>query len=293
MTISPSGSAEGPTEDVGSLLRSHRERRGMSGSALAALAGMSQAKVSRLETGRTPVTPEDVRLLADGLELNADETEALIRLAGESRAASARLGEWKLDQTGPAKRQAEIGRAEWRSREIRIFQPIVIAGLLQTSGYAEAVMRTPHWRVALAGSDGFEAALLAGVAGRISRQQILARPDKQFSIVMTESVLSNRLTNTEEMLAQIRKVRELAKQDNVSVRFIEADAMLPEAPLNGFQLIDDDWLIIDLLNTSVTSRAAADIEVYHDIFDSMSRAATANIDGVLDKYAEIYRRRLG
>jgi transcriptional regulator with XRE-family HTH domain len=278
------------SSDVGALLRIHRERQNITGGALAERVGLSQAKVSRIETGRTAASPADVRLLAAGLKLPAEETERLVDLAAQRTAPP--HPRRRPAQVGIARQQTDVGRAEEAAREIRVFQSTVVAGLLQTSGYAEAILRTPLRLAGLAGADGSDAALLSAVAGRLRRQHILKLPDKNFFFVMTESVLANRLVNPEDMLAQIRRMRELAGQDNVSIRIIPADAPLIDAPINSYELIDDKLVLIDLYHTLVTSSAGVDIDAYQNIFDTMTGASVAGIDEILDKYVQVYRSEL-
>lgn len=296
MTHGDAGLSDEPVAaDLGAILRAHRVRRGLSGAALATRlgSGISQAKISRIETGHTAPSPEDVRRIAQALRLPADEAEELVSLARRGRPGLARMAEWRHDPADIERKQGEIGDAEQAAREIRVFQPTIVPGLLQTSGYAEAIMRTPLRLGGVSGVDESGAALIAAVGGRIQRQQILKLSDKTFAFVMTEWVLANRLVNPEDMLAQIRRIRQFARQKNVTVRIIPADAPLADAPLNGFQLIDDEWLMIDLYNTSLTSQVVADIEAHQQIFQSMTDASVIEIDGILDKYAELYKGLLG
>jgi hypothetical protein len=194
---------------------------------------------------------------------------------------------------GPAERRPQPETAGGvRGSEHRVFQPTIVPGLLQTSGYAEGILRTPLRLAGLAGGDSSDAALLAAVAVRLRRQQILKLPDKRFFFVMTESALSNRLANPEDMLAQLRRMREIARQDNVSIRIIPADASLIAAPVHSYELIDDKLVLIDLYHMQVTSQASIDIEAYHDIFVTMTKASVEEIDEILDRYVQIYRDAL-
>lgn len=280
------------SQEVGSLLRVHRQSQKLTGGALAARVGLSQAKVSRIETGRTVASPADVRLLAEGLGLAPDETERLVRLARRRNSSPSRPARRRPDEGLIARQQADVGRTEAVAREIRVFQSTIVPGLLQTSGYAESILQTPLRLAGLAGADSSDAALLAAVAGRLRRQQILKLPDKQFFFVMTESALANRLVNPEDMLAQIRRMREIGRQDNVSLRIIPTEAPLAAPPINSFELIDDKLVLIDLYHMQVASQSSLDIETYRDIFDTMTEASAGEIDEILDKYVQIYRDAL-
>ena len=58
MTDSPT-SADQPMEPVGTILARWRKRRRLTGQALGDRVGMSQAKISRLETGAVAAEPSD------------------------------------------------------------------------------------------------------------------------------------------------------------------------------------------------------------------------------------------
>jgi transcriptional regulator with XRE-family HTH domain len=262
----------------------------MTGQQLADRVGMSQAKISRIETGKSPADPPDVRALAVALGLPEAEQDLLVERAAREYD---RMTDWRLEAGGLTAKQREVATYERAAHQVRVFQPSIIPGLLQTSGYASAVMATAHRM--LAGSPGEDAAaeLYAAVAARMQRQEALVREAKRFSFVLTESTLSNRLCSPEEMLAQLRKVRDLARQDNISVRIIPMDATLTDPPIHSFELLDDEWLIIDLFNTSLTSQGRNDLRIYRRLFDDLERVATADIGTVLERHAAVYRGLVG
>jgi hypothetical protein len=182
-----------------------------------------------------------------------------------------------------------VATYERRAREVRVFQPSIVPGLLQTSEYAAAVMGTAHRMLVKTGGEDAAAELYAAVAARMQRQEALVRGAKHFSFVLTESTLSNRLSSPEGMLAQLRKLRDLSRQDNVSVAIIPHDAALADPPVHGFEILDAAWLNIDLFNTSLTSQGRNDIALYRDLFESLERVALKEIDGILDRHAAVYR----
>ncbi|MBB2942863.1 transcriptional regulator with XRE-family HTH domain [Actinoplanes lutulentus] len=273
---------------VGRVLRDRREAMRLSGSELAERTGLTQAKVSRIETGRTAVTPEDVRTLAEALRMSASEIEDLVTRDGVRRTDADRMTQWRPGESGLARRQADIAKVELACREIWVFQPALVPGLLQTSGYAEAVMRP---RKPDGASETAEADLADAVAGRLRRQRILKIPDKSFRFIMTESTLSNRLGSPEDMVAQVRRIRDIAKRPNVSIGIIPADAALALPPLNGFELLDDKWVMMDLFNTALSSQVVSDVQFYRDVFEEFADVAFTGIGPILDRYARLYLDR--
>ncbi|WP_229069871.1 helix-turn-helix transcriptional regulator [Actinoplanes sp. DH11] len=287
----PGASGRDPGRPVGRILRQRRESLRLTGNALASLAGMTQAKVSRIETGRTGAAPEDVRRLAEALRMPPAEIDDLVRRAAGGRTTSVPMTQWRPEESGLARRQVEVARAELAAHEIWTFQPAVVPGLMQTSGYAEAVMRPQRRRTGRAAPEVPEVDLLDGVAARLRRQRILKLPDKRFRFLMTEATLSNRLGSPEDMLAQLRRIREIAGQPNVSVGIIPADAALTQAPMNGFELLDDTWVMMDLFNTALSSRVVSDIELHRDVFEGFAEVAVTEIEPILDRYSRLYRDR--
>ena len=277
--------------EVGERLRARREDLRITASTLAARVAMSQAKISRIETGRTTAGPEDVRRIAETLQMPAAEIEELVGLATTGRRTSVPVPD--LGRAGDstlAKKQSEVGRLEREAREVRVFQPAIVPGLLQNSDYAKSVMGTVQRLLAAAGGDSVPSAVMKAVGRRIDRQQILAVPEKKFYFLLMESALSNRLSRPANQLDQIERIREVAAQDNVWLGIVPADATLGEAPLVGFELIDEEWLIIDLIGSSMTLQSVADIRIYRQYFDSVAAIAVTEIDEILDKYADLYHK---
>jgi transcriptional regulator with XRE-family HTH domain len=277
----PTGSESG----VGALLRARRQALRLSGSTLAARTGMSQAKISRIETGRTAVSSDDARLLAEAMRMTPEEIDALVRRAAES--GSGDMAQWRPESSELARQQKRFEQIEQASREIRIFQPAVVPGLLQTSGYAETVMRS-WFELRGTSSELLLDHLYDAVASRVRRQRILADAGKRFHFVLTESTLSNRLGNPEDMLAQIRRIREIARRPHVSIAILTADAPLTYPPTHSFELLDDEYLLLDLYTLSLSSEVVSDVRSHRQIFDAMAEAATSEIEPILDRYSDLY-----
>jgi hypothetical protein len=132
------------------------------------------------------------------------------------------------------------------------------------------------------------AAVPEAVSARVRRQVILGDPNKNFHFVMLEAVLSNRLGSPRDMPAQIERLRELALQDNVTMRIIPADTKLTMAPYHGFELLDERVVIVDLFNTSLRTSGRLDIALYREVFDRLDDNATSDINPILDKYLDLY-----
>jgi transcriptional regulator with XRE-family HTH domain len=281
--VSGSSTPEGAT--VGGELARLRRRRGFTGQQLADLVGMSQAKISRIENNVSAVDPGDVEKIARALGAERDISR-LVELAEQGQN---RLTDWRSTWVGMIARQSEIGQFEASGTDIRVFNPSGVIGLLQTSEYARSVMAASRRMMeAAAGGAGHHVDVYEAVSARLRRHQVLAAPERRFWFVMAEAALSSRLCPPEEMVAQLHRIRELARQPNITIGIIPSDAWLVSPLVHGFEVVDDKWLLIDLFNTSVTSRGRSDVSLYTGLFESLLRQATTEIDDILDRYLEIY-----
>ncbi|MCY1142038.1 helix-turn-helix transcriptional regulator [Actinoplanes sp. Pm04-4] len=285
MTDSPTFT-NGGEEPVGVTLARWRKRRKISGQALGERVGMSQAKISRLETGVSAPDPHDIRVIAEGLELPADEVDRLVALAERS---GDQLSDWHSTEPNLAGQQQFVRHLEAPAREVRVFQPAVVAGLLQTSQYARAILSA--YRTELGDDQIADSALAVSeaVAARMQRSQVLDDPDRRFTFVLTESSLSNQMCPPAEMLAQIARIREVARQPNVSIRIVPEAATWPFPPLHGFELMGDRHVMVDLMNGSIVSRGSRrTIRQYERVFEAIELIAVSEIDAILDKHQKNY-----
>ena len=274
-----------PDQPVGAELARLRKQAGITGHQLGRRLSMSQAKISKIETGAVTPSVGDVRRIAEKLGAPAGEVARLLALVQRPRDAMTDHG-----RKDPVWLQREIGELEAATTTLRSFQPAVINGLLQTSEYARAVFTTVTEAPSAFERNG-QRGIAAAISARMRRQEILGDPHKQFHFVMPETLLRNKLVEAEEMPVQLSRLRDVARQENVTLSLIADGTRWPYPPFHGFTLLDDSYLIIDLFNTIVISRGKADIRLYGQIFEAFEAAATRDIDPILNQYRQTYLQR--
>ncbi|MFG1950069.1 Scr1 family TA system antitoxin-like transcriptional regulator [Micromonospora sp. NPDC048830] len=182
-------------------LRRARQARGLSQEELGKLINYSSSKVSAVETGQNPVTPDylarvDTALDTGGLFVAMLE---LIRF----HAAPEWFRPWDEN--------------EREATALRWYDPTVIPGLLQTEGYARAML-------ALGGeltADEVE----TRVVTRLARQEVLtATPRPQFVAVLEEHTLRRQVGDPATMREQLEHLLAVGAEPNVQVRVVPAEA---------------------------------------------------------------------
>jgi transcriptional regulator with XRE-family HTH domain len=97
---------------------------------------VSQSKISRLENGRRSISPRDVRDLCGVYEVQDKKlVESLMQMARESR----QQGWWHAFAELSPSYSVYIG-LETDASSLRVYEPLVVPGLLQTPEYASAVI---------------------------------------------------------------------------------------------------------------------------------------------------------
>ena len=116
---------------LGQELRRLREVKGMTAEEVAERLLVSQSKISRLENGRRSISQRDVRDLCGVYEVEDQRiVESLMQMAKDSR----QQGWWHA--FGDIPYSVYIG-LETDAESLRVYEPQMVPGLLQTRAYAE------------------------------------------------------------------------------------------------------------------------------------------------------------
>src|SRR5271167_2088672 len=165
-------------------LRGIREDKGKNGEAVAAALRWSPSKISRYERARTGLRPREVERLLDYYQITGPRRALLLDLAEDA----AQKGWWEeFADTLPEDYQQFIG-LEHEATSIAIWHVDVVAGLLQSEGYARHIIDSYDRVEPVAPSQ-----VSRLVRVRMRRQQALERAGLKISVVLDESVLLRRI----------------------------------------------------------------------------------------------------
>ncbi|MFF3763740.1 helix-turn-helix domain-containing protein [Streptomyces sp. NPDC001922] len=255
---------------LGTQLRRLREARGVSTQAAAEAIRGSHAKISRLELGRVGFKERDV---GDLLTLygvtDAGEREEFLALARQATAP----GWWhQYSDILPSWFETHIGLEEATS-VIRTYESQFIPGLLQTEGYARAVIKLGH-------PHGTAREIERRVSLRQARQELLRREDPpRFWAVLDEASLRRPLGGPEVMREQVRHLIEMSRMPHVTVQvapFSLGGVAAAGGPVTILRFLEPDLpdvVYLEQLTSALYLDKQEDVDNYLSVMDRLCAEA--------------------
>ncbi|MFI9639438.1 helix-turn-helix domain-containing protein [Micromonospora sp. NPDC051925] len=267
---------------LGNDLRRLREAAGLTGDQVIERIGWASAsKLSRLENGRSRPDPEDVSVLLDLYEADAELREELLVItdeAGDMRA-------WR--RSYPVMTQQQLGWAELEAgcAQIREYNPVLVPGLLQTEGYARLRIVSANAAELAGPSAGDDPE--TEVKARLGRQSLLDRTDApRYTAVLEEAALGRRAGPPDVLRDQLDHLSELAMLPNVTLHLLLRDTPIGDfyLPPTAFSLYrfadpqDPETLAIEGGFIDVMSTEASTVNRYKVAFEWLCSAALSASD---------------
>ncbi|MFI9816404.1 helix-turn-helix domain-containing protein [Saccharothrix variisporea] len=228
----------------------------------------SASKISRIETGRVGVTPRDVRDMLGAYGADESTLEELVQLAREAR----RKAWW--DEFGDIAPGRYIGY-EADADTVRTYQGLMIPGLLQDERYTRAL-------IADVLPDAAPGEVDRRVELRKARQALLHGDDPlTLHVVIDEAALRRLVGGADVMCAQLRKLNEVGRLDNVTLQVTPFRAGGHAAMDGPFVILtfpekfDPDVVYIESRRGDVYLEQPSDVARYSDMF---ARLAENSLD---------------
>ncbi|MFD9222888.1 helix-turn-helix domain-containing protein [Streptomyces sp. NPDC060064] len=280
MPNSPSSSAQAARKNVARQLRDLRKDACLTVVELATRCGWHHAKTSRIENARTPPSPTDIRLWCR----TCNAVDRAPDLIAASRHAESLYTEWRR-RTRAGLRQLQDSYVQlYRSTGLfRVYSPTLVPGLLQTEGYARALL-SANARLLDVPDDADQAA-----AARLERSQIIHEPGHRFVLLIEESVLYYQLGDSDAMAAQLGYLLTAGALPAVSLGVVPMAARERVLwPQEVFHVYDDTLVSVELLSAQVNITQPSEIALYLKAFEELrsmavyGQAARALIVKVID-----------
>lgn len=253
---------------LGAALRALREASGKEAKAVARSALMSPSKLSKIENANLLPSATDVEriLTAIGVSdaIKAEYTEA-------ARAATTEATAWRLlKRAGIHKGQQAAKALEAQMALLRLFQPALVPGLLQTPEYIRAILQR---------HDLSEDALSRTISGRLERQAVLFDSTKKLRFVITESVLRWRIVPPQMMAAQLDRIVSMSRLAHVDIRVVPLSAPQTDIANHAFVVRDDRMVTVETVHAEIVVTDPRDVEMYVRKFEGFQQIALSG-DGM-------------
>ncbi|MFB7075279.1 MULTISPECIES: helix-turn-helix domain-containing protein [unclassified Streptomyces] len=195
---------------LGAELRKLREQAGLTATGAGQLLGVNQARISMIETGRTPVSADRVHSMAHAYACpDAALVDALAAMTGRRS-----RGWWEEYREHLPVGLIDLAELEHHATALRVALVVHIPALLQTTDHARALFceAVPPLRQ-------FE--IEHRVTHRIKRQGVLHRADPPpYTAVIHESALHMGYGGSTTVRAQLRHLLDMSELEHVTVRII-------------------------------------------------------------------------
>ncbi|MEO3976138.1 helix-turn-helix transcriptional regulator [Streptomyces sp. CAU 1734] len=272
---------------LGLELRRLRELKGMTAEEVAERLLVSQSKISRLENGRRSISQRDVRDLCSVYEVDDHRiVDSLMQMAKDSR----QQGWWHA--FGDIPYSVYIG-LETDAASLRVYEPQVVPGLLQTRTYAEALITG-----ALPESGTLDVDKRVSV--RMRRQERVRAADQPLRLwaVIDEAALHRIVGGKAQMREQLEHLIELSQLPHVTVQVLPFD-MGAHPGINGQYAIlefpdatDSSVVYIEGVTSDLYLEKANDVHKYSVMYEHL-RAQALNADQTRSFIENIAKRYTG
>ncbi|MET9882371.1 helix-turn-helix transcriptional regulator [Streptomyces sp. NPDC006430] len=248
--------------ELGAALRALRLASGKEAKAVARSAVMSASKLSKIETAKVAPSTVDVERILAAIGVSDAVKEEYLEAV---RAAATEATAWRLiRRMGVHKAQQQTRALEAQMALLRLFQPALIPGLLQTPEYIRAI---------LARHDLGDEVLTRTIGARLERQQALYDSAKELQFIITEPVLRWRIVTASRMAEQMDRIVSLSRLPHIDVRIVPLSARQHDIANHAFVIRDDRTVTVETTHAEIVVTDPRDVSLYVRKFEGFATMA--------------------
>ncbi|WP_326755813.1 helix-turn-helix transcriptional regulator [Streptomyces hirsutus] len=259
---------------LGRRLQELRETAGLTREEAARVLRVAPATVRRMETAEVALKIPYIQILLTAYGVSQGEAATFIGLAEDAN----RPGWWQRFHDVLPEWFSLYVSLEGAARVIRSYEPHFVPGLLQTEGYARAVLEA-----GTIGSQGPEA-VERHVSLRLERQRLLERRDPPHLWVIVEETVLRRpvARDGRVMREQFDKLLEWSERDRITLQVAEfADGPHPGtyAPFSLFRFAEPelpDMVFTEYLTGALYLDSRKEVSVHLEVLDHMTARAASS-----------------
>ncbi|WP_329622869.1 helix-turn-helix domain-containing protein [Streptomyces sp. NBC_01255] len=269
---------------LGQELRKLREAKNMTAEQVAERLLVSQSKISRLENGRRSISQRDVRDLCGVYEVEDERmVDSLMQMAKDSR----QQGWWHA--FGDIPYSVYIG-LETDAESLRMYEPQIIPGLLQTHAYAEAV-------ICGALPESTPAEIDKRVTVRTRRQERIRDEERPLRLwaVIDEGALHRIVGSRQVMVQQLEHLIEQSHLPHVTVQVIPFEMGAHPGISGQYSILefpdtsDSSVVYIEGVTSDLYLEKAQDVGKYSVMYEHL-RAQALNVDQTREFIAKMAKK---
>lgn len=224
--------------------------------------------LSRFENGIYRPKPSYVRDLIDFYGISDElERTALLQLNKDAWRKDWRDGE----SQGFSMPFIDYTWLESRAAHIKAYEPLLVHGLLQTPGYARALIEAGQGETAPSETIAFT------LQSRMDRQRKLVDAESPtLQVILEEGALRRRIGSSAVHAEQLRRLIEVNETDYIDVRVLPGESGWHPGLDGPFTLIDmpdpyPDVVYLENLTDSIFLEAEAKVDGYRQAYDGLVR----------------------
>lgn len=165
--------------------------------------------------------------------------------------------------------QESLGSLFHETQLFRIYSSTLMPGLLQTEGYAAAVLRTIAESEELPFDDSAEAA-----RARVERTRITREPGHESVLIIEEAVLYHQFGGKEAMTRQLGHLLTIDALPSVSLGIIpKTTSQRVQLPHETFHVYDARLVSVELLSAEVKITQPSEVALYVKAFEQLQGMA--------------------
>lgn len=227
----------------------------------------NKAKTSRVEAVRTVPSDADIRAWCHACDAEGQAAD----LIEASRSADSMYMEWRRTQRTGLRRSQEASVPLYdRTKLFRIYCVKLIPGLLQTEGYARALLSK------IADFRGVPDDSAQAAAARVERSKVIRDGRHRVVLLIEEDALYHRIGDEDVMRGQLHYLLTTMSLPALSLGVIPRTAPRHMWGIETFTMFDDRRVHVELLAAKVTVTTPSEVDLY---LRACSRMATMAVHG--------------
>jgi transcriptional regulator with XRE-family HTH domain len=251
--------------ELGAELRRLREQCGYNGYDMASRLKWTASKLSRVETGKRPMSTMEVVMYTAMCGVAGDQLTELVTMAGESDSHRLKLHDGRI----PDEMQSLIFN-ETSATEIDNIEPVYIPGLLQTEDYCRSVF----WETGVEEPDAIE----GYVQTRMSRREAITKTDPaQCRFYLYENALRATVGGPQVMYEQMLHMLFIGTRPQCSIRVIPSSTTgrgLTAGSFHIFRFAEGAPVVcVQHEYTSQFLESPAALKCYRTVLDRLAKVA--------------------